>query len=279
MRVLEIVRPRHEVLEAIFGLQREVLREKVDLVTVDTPTAEQIGKADVLLLREIADLPRFLIKKPVYVDFTTGDELGRTSDVAKWAHRVSKAFCYSPFAYEELMRLGASTSMLRGPFLPDVRADEPPGEAIGVLDTSSMTRQVLRKLVLFKGRTGRDHRIVSTVKHRDVEQVGSEFEVAEQARVIVAPYDDMDFGEPHLGAVLALCWGRALVTARTSSLENMPYTADTCFRAISNSPSEYAGGVEAYLRNPDRYDKWPRKLKIPDMHREFPLAFLREINA
>lgn len=277
MALLEIVAGGSETLQVAFAVQRARLREEMEVVTADfigVPMMQRMtvlkaldntrDPPDAVLLRGIEMLPEVLAyvpkKVPIFVDHCTPTELGTTSPLRQSLDRVRRVYCYSEHSDTALRRAGfGRVTVVPGPTIPTDGDGTSNGKVtVALLNTSSMSGAVLVRLMKIKKQQEWDFDVVTSLKHSKAKQVANDFEAAEQADLIIAPYEDMDFGQPHDGAIMALAVGRPLVTTRTGAFNVMSFPDKNLLAAKKYQIGSYAAAVGTYLRDRRAYDEWTK---------------------
>jgi hypothetical protein len=263
------------MLQAAFAVQRARLEEEMDVVTVDflgVPMKERtrlLKKVDeakespsAVLLRGIDMLPEVVayVPKdvPIFVDHCTPTEIGKTSPLRRYLRRARRIYCYSEQSDSGLRQAGfGRITVVPGPSIPTDAAREVNGTVrVAVLNTSTQSGRVLARIMDIKERQGWDFEVITTLKHSRVSRADSDFEAAEAADLIVAPYEDMDFGQPHDGAILAAALGKPLATVRTGAFNVMSFPDQNFLAVKKHQIGTYAAAVGIYLRNRQKYDEW-----------------------
>jgi len=289
VRFLEVIHSGSEVLRLVWLGQDAWLREAGHEVQVldlqGRPAterlvllkAERLHGHEAVLVRGIEVLPLlsdagFLAGPKVVLDHCTPAQVGRTYPRLGLLQRLAKVSCYSPQAERGFREAGVGkVRTLPGPHAVPVQEDaRGEGLVIGVARSCATAHQVLTKLLRAADEKGWGATFVSTMTAIGSEKVGSDLEVAERCDLLVAPREEVDLGQPHEGAILALAFGRALVTNWTEALSAMSYTQGTYLNVDKYSAglSGYVAAVELYRRNRGPYDAYPRRAKVD--HTRFP---------
>lgn len=277
MALLEIVAAGSDVLQAAYAVQRARLEQTTPVVTVSFLGMPSKDRAEVLkklghlkepaegiLLRGAALLHEVVEHKPkdvpLFLDHISPVEFGATSPLRRALAKVTRAYCYSALADEGLRQAGLGRlTVVQGPVLPpDYAKDASDKVRVAVLATSSQSSDVLIRLWKMRETQGWPIEIVSPLRNSNATRVANNFEAAEAAEVIIAPYEDKDFGEPHEGAILALALGRPLITVRTSASLVTGFPERNVIWAKKYVPGSYAVAVGVYLKSRKQYDEWDR---------------------
>jgi hypothetical protein len=276
-RLLEIVYDSGPILDTVFAAQRRLLLEEIGksgFLTLDfqgygrkerAKLLREAGKHlwDAVLIRGIRGVPEvlaFLRNVPFFLDHVGGYDFSVRGEMAPYAFKLRRAFCYSPQADHELRHAGfGKLTMMAGPYLPEMRTPFPEGKetrpVLGVLDLGHGARQALARIKAVKLSQGWDFDIITTLKDTEARQVESHFEVAEQCHLLACPVESSDQGIPHEGAILALSIGRPLATSQTSSLIPLPVPHGSYVPIEKYSLGGYGTCWDIYRRNPARYDQ------------------------
>ena len=279
-RLLELVYSSGPVLDVVFAAQRRGLTEALgrEFLTLElqghgTRSRAKLLQAasrhrwDALLIRGVRGLGEalpFFLKTPFFLDHVGDYEFGQRGELAPYAFKLKRAFCYSPKADADLRRAGfGKLTMLAGPCLPLLREPPPngPTPVLGVLDTGHGARQALARIKSVRSQQGWDFEIVTTLKDRGARQVDNHFEVAEQCNLLACPMEFKDQGTPHEGALLALSIGRALATSQTSAIQALPLPPNNYVHVEKYSLGGYGTCWEVYRRSRSRFDDWASKAK------------------
>lgn len=271
-KILEVVSAVTEVQSIVQTAQREDLQAAgCHVHTLDlssTPASECAAllqetrkmKPDFLLVRGVEKLPAIMEAtfptSRLILDHNTPVELGRMSPMAKHLRGVYKALCYSELAEVDLRRAGLGRlAVMDGPYLPEwVQTEPPEGRmTVAVLNVSSGSQDVLYHILKIRKQQDWDFDVISSMRAPKSLKTEWDYDAAERAHVIVAPYEDKDFGQPHDGAILALGLGRPLITCRMRSFELLPYTNKTFSSATRYSIGTYAASIGNYLRDPQKH--------------------------
>lgn len=277
MRLLEIVHGGNEVLRLVFDAQREHLKKHFGLRTISIEgmkkeTATQLVKKNIidfqpvgLLLRGIYGLPAVALtgtKIPLVVDHCTPAELGKTSPLREHLHTVRRVICYSSKAENDVREAGlGKVTVLSGPFLPVVDCPLPENLGVAILDTCPGARAVLDHVRNMRASKGWKFDIVSTMVASGVIHVDSAPEAVERAHLVVGVYDEMDYGQPHDAAILALSFGRALAASRTSAFGVLPYPVGSYITTPTYATGAASAAVDIFMRSPGPFLSWPAKVK------------------
>lgn len=280
MELLEVVYEGGEVIDRALAAQRALLASELRtrLTTVDLRRLNTTDRTKVL--RDLAK--RNEVVKHVLVRGLSGaheaasfftrchlflDALGRSErpvdrELSVLAFRTKRVFVYS-FDMDQAIR-GAGIGLVSrhaGPFFPRVDVPAPGDEdffTVGVLNLGGGTLEVLGKLKKLRVEKELPIDIVSTERVSGVEHVGSAFEVAERADLLLSPAAGEDRWGPDEGAILALCTGRALCTAPSSAFQNLPYSSGKYVPAEKYTPGSYANAALLYPEQRKALDAWPR---------------------
>lgn len=195
---------------------------------------------------------------PFFFDHCVPYEFGASSPLRAKLSLMRSCLCYSSVAEDALRSAGASrVRVISGPRVPYLGLPLPEKVTVGVLKTASDAAQTLASIVSMREHSGRNYRIVSSIKMKGVDYLPSDIDVAEAATVVVAPTDFGDIGQPHEGAALALSFGRALITTWTSGLAQVNFPAGTFIQVVKYSANSYAPAVEVFLgSNTRRLLEW-----------------------
>jgi hypothetical protein len=285
MKLLELMRGGSVTLQIVFDHQRRRLQETgIDVVTVDLAGVPLSGMDEIVKSVQTSDnVSAILCRDPVlckylpatqvpyYVDFCTTTELGSSSPLREGLTHARRVFCYSMKTLEALTKLKAKAVTFTGPFLPPAPRWTKPKDApfVGVLDTGTNPSEVLFELLRLRREKKAsdpawDFEIVSAIRRVDVWGTDFDYETAESSDVIIAPYDDLDYGQPHEGLILAKTFGIPLITVPTSALE-MAGGLVPCLRAARRAPASYAMSALTFIKHPERY---PQMFTNPDNSQE-----------
>jgi hypothetical protein len=288
VQILEIVAGGGDALKMAFAVQREHLKEKADIVSIDITTMgiperkkvlssikSVMQPPDAILLRGIEFLPLLsstMVKCPIFIDHCTPVELGKTSPLSRYLdQQVKRVYCYSERAESELRQAGIGrVKVIAGPSIPTEHLPSSSNGTprIAFLKTCSRSQQVMAYALGVARKQEWKMEAISPLKGALVTQVDSNLEAVEAADFVVAPYEDRDFGQPHEGAILAHSVGRPMTTARTLAFSIMGFPVKNFIAAEKHLFGTYAAAVGMYLRNRDRYDDWvdgagPRPYDLP----------------
>lgn len=282
--LLEIVSEGDPIVQAALAVQRRFLEEHVEgfrsldllgksLKEREATLQEDFGQVDAVLLRGvgIVDLVvHYFPKAAVFVDCCAPIELGKTSPLTKAIRKVRRAYCYSESLDSTLRKMGLGrVTTIPGPAIPTEVLEHSPELVVGVLRSCTTAKSVLIRLLKIREKQGWPFKVASAMALPKVDIVcEDDFEVAELSRLIVAPSEDKDYGEPHSGALLALAVGRPLVTTRSGAFNLMGFPGDNFLPAQQYQIGTYAAAVGNYLQNPAKYDAWtegsgPDPLALP----------------
>lgn len=275
MVILEIVAGGSPILQTAFSIQRAYLEQHAEVMSVDLVSLGRHGKKkvltalsditkhpDAILIRGVSSLGEILSalpkKAPVFVDHCTPVELGRTSPIKDALRGCRRVYCYSQRSDTEVRRAGTGKiTIVSGPALLNDHTSTPNDEPIiAVLDLCQEALNVLARLLKIQRQQGWKFQVVTPLPHSKVIQVEDNFEAAELADFIIAPFEDKDFGQPHEGALLALALGKPLSTARTEAFNILGFPLRNFIPAKKHNIGTYAVSTGVYLRNRDKYDDW-----------------------
>lgn len=293
MRLLEFVHGGNDVLHLVQSVQREELKKSFGIRTINlTRLTKEAMSVEIkknivdftptaILVRGITALPAVTSMGttiPIFLDHCTPTELGKTSPMRDHLFKIKRAIAYSQKAEEDLRDAGLRRiQTVSGPYLPDMDCPLPDGRTtVAVLDTCPASRQVLDHIRAMRTSKGWDIDIVTTMVASDVQRVESAPEAAERAHLLLAVYDEMDYGQPHDAAILALGFRRALATSRTSAFSILPYPSGSFLSAPAHSAGAYSAAVATFLRDPRAFLEWPHKTKTAD---ELPGLLTSWVNA
>lgn len=246
------------------GLAPGLLSERLQrMVETECPDAVILRGGEVLAAVHI---PRVSGTVPFIFEHCTPYEFGASTPHRAKLALMRLVICYSAVAEESLRAAGVTrVKTCVGPSIPSVSIPLPDETTVGVLKTASDAAQTLSNIVAMKERLGREYRIVSSIKMNGVDYLPSDVDVVEAASVVVAPVDFGDVGQPHEGAALALAFGRALITSKTSALAQINLPAGTYIQVVKYSASSYASAVEVFLQNPRPFIDWHKEDRVfPD---------------
>ena len=276
MIVLDIFRTSNDILELSRWEQRAGLEDRgIDVVPLDLtglPVAEaqdryiramDMARPQLQLIRggDVLEILPLVTKVPTLFDHSTPYSFGKTTPLRGKLEYLRRSFCYSTMAVNDLKdAMVHRITLVSGPYLSPIPTPEPEKMTVAVLKTCSLAQQVLREVAHMRDRAHLDFNIVSTMPAPGVEVVESSFEAARRASLVCAPMEDIDYGQPHVGAVLALATGKALATSRTSALESLPYPTGSFISILKHAPRSY-GTAATTLANSKGLSDWPKKVQ------------------
>ena len=263
MRLLEITTEiQSPVLREAHALQRERLQEDYDHEQVDFVGKKSIDRAraldmarrpDAILLRGVSgfyEAHTAFPGTPLVIDHCTDDQL---SEAARGQHAFSRArfLCYSEAGAANLRRAGGRRmTMLRGPWLTDLRESRPVEKTLRV---GFVPGPWARQALLDTLREAREKRwnhleFFSLDRLIGVSQVDSPEELASVSDVLVYSLETEDRGAPNDGAILAATYGCGLISVQTDSLDASGLQKDVHYAlAPKYTRGGYARGIESYL--------------------------------
>ena len=293
MHLLEIVYEGGDVFEAVFAAQRRYIARELQSVSakLDLPVRPELrtvdfrrmntrdrGRALRALAREYSgsegpgmvlirgteraeEALRFFCRSPVILDHYGNKLLSGT--LYPWSQNIRRVITYSIRASNNVREAGiGKVSRHGGPFLPHLPLERPGrGKPVIGLIGGADVRKILiwmRKLI------GERAHFVSMLKDPVAEQVENPIEVAESCDLLVAPHlGPFRLGHPHEGAILALSVGRALCTAPSPSLAEMPYPQGTYIPVLNQDrPAAWASAFAEYLAKRQKFDSWPDSVNV-----------------
>lgn len=278
--LLEINRAESPVLRACFQRQRQELRRAgVDVVYVDLVGASKGRVMDVAREVQRADSPDGVLLRGVdlvgvfhpitsaeiFVDHCTRCIVNKHSPL-KSPLRDTRVFCHSEKSQTRLHSLGVhKTIPISGHHLPKIEREiEDPSKIwVAFLDTCSRASDVLMKLMKLREQQKWPIEVVTTIRHGRVWECDNPIEAAQGADIIVAPYEDLDYGEPNDGVILAHACRIPIVTRRTSAVANYSIPSKMLKVVPKDAPGAYAAAVGSYIRS-SRDNVWPIKSDTVD---------------
>jgi hypothetical protein len=275
--ILEVVCGGNDVLRAVFAAQRTTLEKTTEVVSVDLTGVGSAQRKKVLKSIKMAEVePSSVVIRgvdfvdevvpaigqiPFFIDHCTPLELGPNSPLKPYIQKARRVFCYSEKASEDVRKTGTGKiTVACGPALPRDRIKSGnPVPCIGVLDHCSKSRQVLMKILNLREQRKNSFDVVSSLGGSKVLPSANNFETVEMADFVVASYEDMDFGQPHDGAILCLSLGKPLCTAKTSAMYCVGFPEGALITANKHQLHTYPAAVSAYLYQRSKYDSftWP----------------------
>jgi hypothetical protein len=288
MKLLEIFRGGSEVQTMVRDCQRAVLQDMgvevfvLDATDMPAASVEEVAEDfEHILMRggELLSLLPVRLMERALLDHASPYEFGVSSQHTAKLSFLRRAFCYSTVAENDLRDAGLGrVRHAAGPYLPCVPTPLPGKTTVAVLDTSTISRQVLSSLVSERDDVERhwpSFDVVSTLGGEGVLSADSDLDAAVRATVVIAPLDRGDMGQSHDGAILALATGRALVTTRNSALSSMPYPSGSFVFVDPVSPRAYALMMTMFFENPGPYLSWPDKARTD--YEEVPRLVVAEL--
>jgi hypothetical protein len=282
LKLLEVVYEGGDILDVALASQRRALREalgsgfqSLDLRGKGTDQRARLlqaalgrkpGHVLVRGLRSVEEVLPFFPKAEFFLDYLAKDRAVDPAELARWAHKIKRVFIYSAKADPDIRKAGVGRiSTHAGPFLPDLRTPAPSGDKIivGVIDMGAGTREVISRMKKVRREQGWDFEIFSTMKGSGITQLRTNFEVAEESNLVVAPMDTMDYGGPHEPALLCMSVGRALCTSTTSAFYSLAFAGTKRYiPAQRYEPGTYATSFGVYCRDREKYDTAFSGLKL-----------------
>lgn len=268
MKLVELYRKPHEILEVAWSCQRQALKdlgvalELVDctglpLAAAKARVAQAAGSAwlvrDTFFLQ--LDLPG-----TVYVDLALPCELGTTSPLRAKLQKARRVFAYSALVERSVREAGMGrVTVLPGPHMESWESPIPEKVTVGVLKTSSDAQRVLVELMSYRATKDFVFDVVSPMPAKGALKVATNLDAADACTVVLAPMDFGDTGEPHLGAILALGARKGLITSRNDALSAMGFPMGSFIHVLKYSPRSYVSAIDVFMHNPRPFLEWPHK--------------------
>jgi hypothetical protein len=283
VNILELVPATSDVLQIAWMGQRtyweeegaevrqiHTARKKMGEVADALIAACAVKKPDLILVRGFELLQgvfRTDIHKaaPIVLDHCTPTYVDSNHPLMAQLHRLSHVLCYSEQVAASYRKAGyGRVKTMGGPYLPSGCRDavrEGPLR-VAVLNTCQSASQVLIRVASLNAEKGWGAHIYSPMKAVGSQQVGSNFEAAELAQLVIAPFEETDMGQPHEGAILALGIGRALATSRTMAMDNMPFPSGSYILCPRYAIGSYAAAIPTFAGSPEKFSGWVDKAKV-----------------
>lgn len=282
MNIVELAPNASETMQIAWGGQRDFLaQEGVDLLTISSgrKTMTQLSqevqevvakeKSSVLWVRGF-DLLNAVFRTDAHrmtrivVDHCIASAIDPNHPLMGQLHRLNHVICYGTKVEANYRRGGfGKVKVMGGPYLPPgCKYRAPEGDlTVAVLRTCYAARDVLVKIVQLNRDKGWGAKIVSSMSANGVTTVNTDFEAAERAQLVIAPFEEEDVGVPHEGAMLALGVGRALATSRTMAMDSMPYPSSAFILCPRYAVGAYAAAIPTFQKNPTPFAEWSGKAK------------------
>ena len=288
MKIVELYKTPHEVLDIAWSGQRQYLRDQGVTVLAHNVSGmpshatkdllKVMPDPDAWLLRDLEFL-KYDLSGTVYLDLSTPCALGPTSPWRTKLQKVRRVFGYSALMENSVRDAGMGrVTTLPGPYIEPFDSPLPERMTVAVLKTSADAQRVLFELLQFRASKNFDWDVVSPIQARGSTLVGSNLDAADAATLILAPTDNGgDLGTPHLGAILALASKKALATSRNDAVSTMGFPAGTFINVTKYSARSYVGAIELFLRGSKTFLEWPHKAKTD--YADLPKRIVRDLTA
>jgi len=166
----------------------------------------------------------------------------------------AEVICYSDIMEARLRGLGAvKIHNLAGPLIGDVREEH---RAVGPVKIGFVpgdwSRAALRDALAVANQRcwlGKDVQFYSLDKFVGVTQVSSLEELVESSEVLVGSIDAQDLGEPSDAGLLAVAFGKGLISPSTSSIDRLGYTGNSYARVAKYTAGAYGAAIGIYLEH------------------------------
>ena len=262
MQLTELVYEGGEVLDLCLDFQREALRaeyrerfQTLDLrgmpLQERRAALQRVGRvgAKNVLVRGLSGVPEAAEAFPrasLLFDAVGKTEPPAMRELAPMAFRTKRVFVYSREMSDSIRSAGIGlVSRHNGPYFPALDLEPAPDTAIGVLSLGRGALEVVAQLKRIRDQEGLEFDIITTERIAGVVSASSALDVAARASLLVAPYEQMDYGGVHEGAILAVCTGRVLCTPTASALKDMPL-GGWYMHATKYTPRSYAEAAVGY---------------------------------
>lgn len=274
MKLLELVYEGGEILDLCLEAQRTVLRAELRdrFCTVDLraqPRANRVallraaakGTNTNVLVRGfsgLAEAAEHFQRSSLLVDMLGRSDVPGKSEMSKYAFRTRRVFVYSLAMSQAVRAAGiGAVSKHAGPYFPRVDLERPEQLTYGVPALSEGTLLVLGKLKRLRADRNLEFEIVTTERVGGTSLAASALDVAARSDLLIVPDERRDLFGPCEGGILALCTGRALCTAYSDALHDLPYPPERYITAEKWAPGSYANAALRYPEQRAVLDAWP----------------------